>query len=397
MNSKVDIAIVGGGLVGSALALALANDEQCQHWSIALIDSSEANYEADLSSYDARVVALSLRSVKLLEQLGIWSELARHCAYQKMHIWDEHGTGCLNFDCADIAQPQLGYIVENKVLLAALTKKLAQYGQIKQWREAKLEGLDTSDQVSRLTLSDATELEAELVVGADGARSWLRQTLNFETREWDYQHAAVVTTVETELPHQHCAWQRFSANGPLAFLPLSSDDGRHRSSIVWSLVTHEANRVMALDEAQFNAQLEQVFERRLGSVLHSDTRYSIALRQRSAKRYWQPGAVLVGDAAHTIHPLAGQGVNLGFYDVEVLASELSRAAERGLGAGEDATLRRFDRQRQPQNLASMAAMELFKRSFASDNLGLRYVRNQALNLVDRSYLLRQWFSSAAAG
>ncbi len=385
--------------MGATLALALSRSELADKWRIVLLDAGPAKIDAELTHWDSRVVALSQRSIALLDRLGIWSELNRFADYQAMRVWDEDGTGSLEFSAGQIGESRLGAIVENSVLLAAVNRKLSCVSNIEQRRGLKLEHLDRSPNqpFARLQLSDASSLEAGLVVGADGALSRLRSLAGFEMREWDYGHSAIVCTVETQLSHQHCCWQRFSEDGPLAFLPLDSSDGRHRSAIVWSQQHTKAQQLMALNESQFSSALESSIEKRLGELISCGERQLIALRQRSVKHYWQQGCVLIGDAAHTIHPLAGQGVNLGFYDVEVLAAELQRAASRDLPACETATLRRFARQRQPHNLAVMAMMEAFKRAFGSADPAVRLLRNRALSAVNNQVLLKQIFALAAAG
>lgn len=209
----------------------------------------------------------------------------------------------------------------------------------------------------------------------------MRRLAGCETREWDYLHHAIVTSVRCTEPNQQTAWQRFTDDGPLAFLPLQKEGDSHWCSIVWSVTEAEAQRLMALDEAAFRQALGRAFEYRLGEVLEADPRLCIPLRQRHAKRYVQPGLALIGDAAHTIHPLAGQGVNLGLLDAAVLAEVLLGASTRGAQLGDPRVLSRFERRRMPHNLAMMAAMEGFERLFQANPLPLRWLRNAGLKSV----------------
>jgi len=249
-----------------------------------------------------------------------------------------------------------------------------------------------------LALAGGDTLRSKLVVAADGALSPLREALGFRTREWDYGHRAIVATVQLERAHAATAWQRFLPTGPLALLPLpDGDDGSHRCSIVWSIEEAQAEELLALDEAGFCAALGAASEYRLGAVLASTRRLAFPLRQRHAVDYIAPGVALVADAAHTIHPLAGQGINLGLADVEVLAAEVLRAAERGLDPGRLDVLRRYQRERKGDNLLMMAAMEGFKRLFGARALPVRWLRNSGLRLVDGAVPLKRELIRQAMG
>jgi 2-octaprenylphenol hydroxylase len=236
-----------------------------------------------------------------------------------------------------------------------------------------------------------------LVVGADGANSFVRQTLGFKTREWDYHHHAIVCTVETEKPHQHTAWQRFMTSGPVALLPLTANDNAHFCSIVWSVIPQEAERLMQLSDIEFAAALTQATEACLGKVLGSSQRFSFPLRQRHAVDYVQEGVALVADAAHTIHPLAGQGINLGLQDVRVLAEELLRAKALQQGLGDMQVLSRYQRRRKTDNLMMMAVMEGFQRLFGQSSLLLRWVRNRGMAEVARHPVLKKQLIKQAMG
>jgi 2-octaprenylphenol hydroxylase len=313
-----------------------------------------------------------------------------------MRVWDGSGTGQVHFSAASVHAEVLGHIVENRVVQDALLDALYDV-DLGILPNARLEQLRRSGDDWLLTLTDGRQLRAPLLIAADGANSAVRRLAGCATREWDYLHHAIVTSVRCAKPHQQTAWQRFTDDGPLAFLPLAgrgADDAEHWCSIVWSVTPSEAERLMALDDAAFRYALGKAFEWRLGEVLEADPRHSIPLRQRHAKRYVEPGLALIGDAAHTIHPLAGQGVNLGFLDAAVLAEVLMHALERGESLADIRVLSRYERRRMPHNLAMMAAMEGFERLFQADPLPLRWLRNSGLNLVDglnegKALLVRQ--------
>lgn len=398
---QADITIVGAGIVGASMAARLSQDPNFAHTRIVLVDAVNESPALDLSQFDARVVALSGRSQSFLQQAGIWSfvQQTRVCPYQKMQVWDADGTASISFNSADVHQSELGHICENRVLLAGADRVLAQRAGINRLRGANLVDIEVrSAECVRLRLDDGKCIDTRLLLAADGARSKIRELAGFTCRNWDYGHTAIVTTVSLEKSHDFCAWQRFSSEGPLAFLPLSRDGQEsHQASIVWSVRTELAQSLMALNNEGFCARLTQVSEACLGKIIECDKRYAIALEQRHAERYIQPNIALLGDAAHTIHPLAGQGVNLGLYDVETLYAELSRALERKVPFEDASILRRYERKRRPHNLAAMAAMEIFKRGFGSDDIALRWLRNLALNTADNSVMLKKLFSLAATG
>ncbi|WPC05400.1 2-octaprenyl-3-methyl-6-methoxy-1,4-benzoquinol hydroxylase [Pseudomonas benzenivorans] len=376
-----DLIIVGAGMVGSALALAL----QDAGLEILLVDGgtlSVAPFERS-AAFEPRVSALSAASQRVLERLGVWPGIVarRASAYAEMRVWDGAGTGQIHFSAASVHAAVLGHIVENRVVQDALLERLHD-SDIGLLAGARLERLRRSGDGWLLNLADGRELRTPLLVAADGAHSAVRRLAGCATREWDYLHHAIVTSVRCTEPHQATAWQRFTDDGPLAFLPLDSGDDQHWCSIVWSVLPSEAERLMALDDGAFCRELGRAFELRLGTVLHADKRLCIPLRQRHAKRYVEEGLALIGDAAHSIHPLAGQGVNLGFLDAAVLAEVLGHALGRGERLAEERVLSRYERRRMPHNLAMMAAMEGFERLFQADPLPLRWLRNAGLDWVD---------------
>ena len=378
---QADLIIVGAGMVGSSLALAL----QDQGLEILLVDGSPLSVKPfdPQAAFEPRVSALSVASQRILERLGVWEGIAarRVCPYGEMQVWDGSGTGQIHFSAASVHAESLGHIVENRVVQDALLERLHD-SSIGLLPSARLEQLRRSGEGWLLSLNDGRELRAPLVIAADGANSAVRRLAGCATREWDYLHHAIVTSVRCAKPHQATAWQRFTDDGPLAFLPLAGPAGEHWCSIVWSVTPTEAERLMALDDAGFRRALGFAFEHRLGEVLQADPRLCIPLRQRHAKRYVEDGLALIGDAAHSIHPLAGQGVNLGFLDVAVLAEVLLHAMQRGERLSDVKVLSRYERRRMPHNLAMMAAMEGFERLFQADPLPVRWLRNSGLNWVD---------------
>ncbi|MFE1812147.1 2-octaprenyl-3-methyl-6-methoxy-1,4-benzoquinol hydroxylase [Metapseudomonas otitidis] len=393
---QADLIIVGAGMVGSALALALKDSGL----DILLIDGSPLSvkpFDAE-AAFEPRVSALSAASQRILDRLGAWPGVVarRASPYGEMQVWDGTGTGAIHFSAASVHADVLGHIVENRVVQDALLEPLHDSG-IGLMPNARLEHLRHSGDDWLLTLVDGRQLRAPLVIAADGANSAVRRLAGCATREWDYLHHAIVTSVRCEQPHRRTAWQRFTDDGPLAFLPLDRQGDEHWCSIVWSVTPEEAERLMALDDTAFCSALGEAFEHRLGRVEHSDPRLCIPLRQRHAKRYVEPGLALIGDAAHTIHPLAGQGVNLGFLDAAVLAEVLLHAHARGERLADEKVLSRFERRRMPYNLGMMAAMEGFERLFQADPLPLRWLRNAGLRWVNQQPEAKALFVRQALG
>lgn len=382
MQIDAQVTIVGAGMVGSALALALRGSGL----SVVLIDAGplQPNAFDPAARFEPRVSALSAASQRMFERLGAWPAMQsrRVSPYSDMRVWDGSGTGAIHFSASSVHAPMLGHIVENRVVQDALLEQLPGT-DIEQVPNARLEQLRHSGDGWLLTLSNGQAVRTPLVIAADGANSAVRRLAGCPTREWDYLHHAIVTSVRTAKPHQATAWQRFADDGPLAFLPLAHPAGEHWSSIVWSTTPDQAQALMALDDQAFTAALERAFESRLGQVVAADPRLCVPLRQRHAKRYVQPGLALIGDAAHTIHPLAGQGVNLGLLDAAVLAEELLHAHQRGERLASLKVLERYERRRMPHNLALMGAMEGFERLFQADPLPLRWLRNTGLKWVQQ--------------
>lgn len=391
MKSEFDIAIVGGGAVGSALACALKDSGL----EIALLDQrAPAPYDAK-AEVDLRVFALSLASRQLLKALGAWDgiEKARLSPYREMHVWDSEGKGSIHFDSADLGEPELGYIVENALLQHALWARLQGCKQVALIHPAKAEGLEFDGETASLKLSGGRRLKARLVVAADGAESLTRTLAGIEVESEAYGQRAIVAHARTEQPHQATAWQRFLPTGPLAFLPLA--DGR--VSIVWSVTDAEAERLLKLPEADFRAALTQASEARLGQVQAVTPRLSFPLQRLHAREYVRAHLALVGDAAHAVHPLAGQGVNLGFLDAAALAQTILEAHAKGRDIGDFGVLRRYERWRKGDNLAMIFALDGFKRLFSNDSAPVHMLRNAGLSAVDRFTPLKRAFARRAMG
>ena len=385
-----DVAVVGGGMVGAALACALAQRD----FSVVILEAREPAFDWDPAGHDLRVSAITRASQQLLQNLGAWQAMLddRATPYQQMHVWDRAGFGEIHFDAADLAEPDLGHIVENRVIVRALWG-LLENSSAQVLVPARLVSLDLSGDVVVLTLDDGRVVSAGLVVGADGARSQVRELAGIESRGQAYDQHAVVATVHAELGNRATAWQRFMRDGPLALLPLQQD----LFSIVWSTAPNEAERLCALPEDEFNALLTEASESRLGRLTLQGARAAFPLRLQHAERYVLPGLALVGDAAHVIHPLAGQGVNLGFLDAGALLDALVYGRQRCRMPGALASLRRYERTRKGHNTATQLAMDAFKHLFSNDSDALSLARNLGLGAAGRLAPLRRLFEKVALG
>lgn len=394
-KNEFDVAIIGAGIAGLALANALDNSGL----KVVLLEAGSFNnqppaVENSITGFDARVSALTVGSLQFLQKLGVWPaiEQLRAQHFDRMQVWDGEGTGQISFSAAEISVPELGYIVENRVLVYSLLENLAMSSNVKLLDNARIQDIQTLtelDGIKQNIVLAERNIVAKLIVGADGAQSFVRDHYGFKTREWDYGHHAIVCTVKTEKPHDCTAWQRFMQTGPVALLPLAGESQQY-CSIVWSAESELAEDLVYLDDQPFCEQLTRATESVLGNIEAASPRFAIALRQRHAVDYVQPGVALIADAAHTIHPLAGLGINLGLQDVAVLAEELLRAAARDYPVGDIRVLSRYQRRRKGENLLVMSAMEGFKRLFEQKALPLLWLRNKGMSGVGKlSPLKRQ--------
>ncbi len=375
-NGAYDVCIVGGGMVGATLACALGT----LPLRVALVDRRPPPEDwSPEGGFDTRVSAITRASQRIFETLGVWDGIAgrRISPFREMHVWDAGGSGSIHFDSADLGEPTLGHIVENSVILAALYERLRQLGNVDLLAPVQASRLAWDADFMYLQREQGDYVSARLLVGADGSRSWVRERAGISVRGWDYDQSAVVATVRTEKPHAETAWQRFLPHGPLAFLPLREGC----SSIVWSTRPEHAQHLLALEEAAFAAELEAAFESRLGAIEWVGPRAAFALRYLHANAYVRPRLALLGDAAHTIHPLAGQGVNLGLTDAAALAEVLAEALSARKGIGAIPVLRRYERWRNADNLSMLAAVDGFKRLFGSELSVVRAVRSLGLTLT----------------
>lgn len=386
----LDVAVVGGGMVGAATALALAR----AGLKTALLEARAPSPWSSAAEVDLRVVGLAPSSLALLDDLGVWTSIrtARASPYAHMHVWDARSGASVSFDAEREGRHQLGYIVENSLVQWTLWQALEAAG-VQRLCPAKVQSFEAREDRIQLELDDGQTMAAAVLVAADGAASPLRKLAGIETRGRDYAQSAVVAHLQTERPHGHTAWQRFLPTGPLALLPL--EDGR--SSLVWTLPVDEANRVLALDDHTFIDALGAASDFRLGRILASSARASFPLKLQLARCYQAERFLLLGDAAHAVHPLAGQGVNLGLRDVAELRDTLVEARLAGRDIGAVHVLRRYARRRRSADTLDALGFDALERIYAWESSPLIAARGLGMRLLDRLSPLKRRVGDHAAG
>lgn len=384
-----DVIIVGAGMVGAALACALGRLELDV---IVLEDRPPPPYDP-AAPLDIRVSAISVASERVFTRLGVWETLPaqRLCPYSRMFVWEDDGS--IRFDAAEVPWSHLGTIVENSLLQAFTLARLRDFPNVQLRSPARAVALHAHRDCAELELAGGERLTTRLVIGADGTHSPLREMAGIPTYGYSYNQSAIVCAIDTEKPHQYTAWQHFLPDGPLAFLPLA--DGR--CSVVWSNTTDAAQRILEMDDPAFLRVIEDASGGILGGMKACGPRASFPLRFRHAASYVGPRMALIGDAAHTIHPLAGQGANLGFMDVAALVESISRALKRGQDLADPAVLSRFQRWRRGDNLLMSGVVGGFKSLFGAANPMLHFARNKGMGTLNQMTPLKRLVVERAIG
>ncbi len=389
MTQNFDIVIVGGGMVGAAVACALGGS----HLRVAIIEKNIPETFENDQAHDLRVSALSIASKNILETIGAWQGVLnrRYCPFKRMRVFETSGD--TEFCSDDVNYDELGFIVENRITQLALLDRLQQFENITLFAPIGIKKIDYSLTETQLELDEGEQLTAKVLVAADGGQSRVRQSAGLGVTSWDYQQHAMVIYVETDYAQQDITWQRFVPSGPQAFLPLTGNYG----SIVWYNSADEVRRLKSLSYSALMQELTDNFPACLGKLKQVLGTASFPLKRQHAQQYVKHGIALVGDAAHMINPLAGQGVNIGLLDAAALAEVLIEANKNGENIAELKILKRYEHLRRNENLKMMTVMDIFYRTFSNKIAPVKFLRNLGLGLAERVHPVKNKIMKAAMG
>ena len=386
-----EVVVIGAGVAGSSLALSLAKEGVA----VCLIDKGTPEIKEDISG--GRTAALNLASQNILEKLGVKRGIQNYLTpFKNIYVWDSEGTSSLDFSSDEIGQLKLGDVVPNNVILSGIFLQLPNQKNLRFLSGNTLKTLDSQEESIKVCTEEGENISCKLVVGADGGLSSVRELSSIKIRTWSYEQKALITNLKAEKSHNNTAYQVFTKDGPIAMLPMQKDN-EEVLSLVWSADLDYAEKLLAYDVPSFLKELERKTESLLGKLSQEGKMLSYPLHQLHAKDYYTHRVALVGDAAHSMHPLAGQGLNLGLGDVEELANRIISSRRHGEDVGSDKMLSEYNKARKLVNLRMMGFMEVFKNGFGSTNPWVRLGRNMAFGATKKAPELRKRFIKEAAG
>lgn len=390
-NYDADVLVVGGGIIGGSFACLLGQ----AGLNVILLDAGVRQVNS-LKQVDPRVFAITIASEQILRKAGAWRHLKENdiACFRKMHVWDENGLGEIHFDSASICQATMGYIISHQTIIDALQEKLLDMENVRCLWSVSPAFIKEESNAMTLGTEDGLQFKTKLVVAADGSNSKVRSLANIHYQKHDYKQSALACVVTTEYSHGEVARQRFLKRGPLAFLPMIDP---HQSAIVWSSSPDHIQRLYEIDKSAFHFELAEAFANELGEIHESTERTIFPLSRAQADSYVQSRVALIGDSAHTVHPLAGLGANLGLLDAAALAEIIIDTNQRGRDPGRLQVLRRYERWRKGENQSMMYLLDGFKHLFENQRQAVQWLRNFGLDMVDSSTVVKHAILKHAMG
>jgi 2-octaprenylphenol hydroxylase len=398
VNRQFDIVIVGAGITGLTIAALLANSNCRSQLKMTIVDAGKRPVFDASEDVSLRVSAIASGSADIFDSVDVWDSIVgqRACPYRDMRVWDSSGFAegpeSLRFEAAEFAVSELGFIVENVLIQHALLQKLDDQNQAVGF-ETLIQSLTPSGSRFKVEFSNGESITPDLVIGADGAGSFVRNSVDISVAVWRYPQSAFVTHLRPEKNHQHTAWQRFLRSGPVALLPLADD----RVSVVWSTSPEQAEVAIAASDDQLSGMLSEATDFVLGRLTPDGPRGAFPLKAQHASRYVLPGLALIGDAAHAVHPLAGQGANLGLADAAKLVSVIDEAIGNDENPGDLPVLRRYERARKGANQTMLYFIDSLNRLFASESSSVEKLRGSGMRMFNKSGPIRERAVQVALG